>query len=109
MTDGIREAIWLRTLLAKIHGVMPNPITLFCDNQSTLKAARNPVYHEQLKHIELWFHFIRENVVAGTVETLYVQTRDQIADIFTKPLGKQRFIKLRDEMGIKSICSLREN
>ena len=109
LTDGIREAIWLRTLSTKIHGIMPNPITLFYDNQSTLKAARNPVHHEQLKHIELWLHFIRENVVEDTVETLYIQTCDQITDIFTKPLGKQRFIKLRDEMGIKSISSLREN
>ena len=109
LTDGIKEAIWLRTLSTKIHGVMPNPITLFCDNQSILKVARNPVHHEQLKHIELWLHFIRENVVEGTIETLYIQTRDQIADIFTKPLGKQRFTKLRDEMGIKSISSLQKN
>lgn len=109
LTKGIREAIWLRTLSAKIQGLSPTSIPLFCDNQSTLKAAKNPVYHEQLKHIELWLHFIRENVVTGTVETLYIQTRDQVADILTKPLGKQRFWKLRDEMGICSIGSLREN
>jgi len=38
LTDGIREAVWLRTLPSKIQGTMPNPITIFCDNQSTLKA-----------------------------------------------------------------------
>jgi len=67
---------------------MPNSITIFCDNQNTLKAASNPMYHEQSKHIELWLHFIREKIRAGTVETIYIQTHDQIADILTKPLGK---------------------
>ena len=105
LAEGIREAIWLWMLSSKIYGIKPNPITLFCDNQSTLKAAKNLVHHEQLKHVELWLHFIRENVTAGVVETLYIQTRDQIANILTKPLGKQRFTKLMDEMGIKEISS----
>lgn len=103
LTEGIREAIWLRTLSTKIHGNIPNPISIFCNNQSTLKAARNPVHHEQLKHIELWLHFIRENVITGIVDILYIPTRDQIADLLTKPLGKQRFVKLRDELGIKNL------
>jgi len=46
LTKGIHEAIWLRTLSNKIHGIMPNLITIFCNNQSTFKAVRNPVYHE---------------------------------------------------------------
>lgn len=108
LTDGIKEAIWLQTLSAKIQGASPNPIPLFCDNQSMLKAAKNPIYHEQLKHIELWLHFIKENVVAGTVETLCIQTCDQIADIFTKPLGKQQFVKLTEGMGITNINSSQE-
>jgi len=106
---GIKEVVWLWNLSTRIQGISSNPIPLFCDNQSTLKVAKNPVYHEQLKHIKIWLHFIRENVVRGTIKALYVPTREQVANILTKSLGKQRFWKLREEMGICSVSSLWEH
>lgn len=51
--------------------------------------ARNPVYHAHTKHIEVHYHFFRERVLAGDIDLVYVSTQDQVADIFTKPLGAE--------------------
>nr|PNR45110.1 hypothetical protein PHYPA_014881 [Physcomitrium patens] len=83
-----------------------SPATIILRSSATIC---NPVYHEQLKHIELWVHFVRENVLTGIVDILYTQTSDQIADLFTMPLGEQRFTKLQDELRIKNLNLLKSN
>ena len=73
---------------------------LLCDNQSAIKIAHNPVQHLKMKHIEIRRHFIREHVEIGDIELSYVGTKDQLADIFTKPLDEQRFRELRNDLNI---------
>lgn len=102
LSQGIGEAIWLCILFTKIHGCDLDSITIFCDNQSILKAAQNLVLHKQLKLIELWLHFIGENVLTRVVDIIYIVTCDHIADFFTKPLEKHRFVKLRGKLGIQT-------
>ncbi|MCO5562025.1 hypothetical protein L7F22_015651 [Adiantum nelumboides] len=62
--------------------------------------AKNPVYHARTKHIEVHYHFIREKVLAGEIDLVYVKTNDQVADIFTKALGKEKFCYFREALGI---------
>jgi hypothetical protein len=92
-------------LLGRIEGKQPNNIPLFCDNQTKLKWARNLVCHANFKHIEIWHHYIGEHVLLGEVDLFYIPTNDQIGDIMTKPLGKQRFQKHRDDLGVRLIVS----
>jgi hypothetical protein len=64
---------------------------LYVNNQSCIKIAKNLVFHTITKHIEVYYHFTREKVILGQVEIMYVVTSDQLANILTKPLGKQNF------------------
>ena len=70
------------------------------DNKSTIALGKNPVYHQRSKHIDIRLHSIREHVKNKDVELVYVKTKDQVADIFTKPLKFEDFIKMRNLLGV---------
>ena len=60
----------------------------------------NPVEHNRTKHIAIRYHFLRDHQQRGDIEIAYVSTKEQIADIFTKPLDEKTFIKLKNELNI---------
>ena len=73
---------------------------IHCDNSSAIDISRNPVLHSRTKHIEVRHHFLRDNVSKGLIKLLFIPTENQIADIFTKPLGEERFCVLRRKLGM---------
>jgi hypothetical protein len=77
-----------------------NQSPLLCDNESAIKMADNPVEHSRTKHIAIRYHFLRDHQQKGDIEISYINTKDQLADIFTKPLDEQTFNKLRHELNI---------
>ena len=74
---------------------------IYVDNKSAIELAKNPVNHERSKHIDVRFHFIREQVKEGSVELVHVASKEQATDIFTKPLPTVLFEKGKMMLGMK--------
>lgn len=86
MADTSSELQWLTHLLKDLHIDLDGIPTLHCDNISALALATNPVHHSKLKHIEADVHFTRERVKAGTIKLAFVNSKEQLVDLFTKGL-----------------------
>jgi hypothetical protein len=83
------------------YGYKLTKVPLLCDNVSAIRMAGNPVEHNRTKHIDIWYHFLRDHQQKGDIEIAYVSTHNQLADTFTKPLDEKIFSKLRnDELNI---------
>ncbi|WVZ85247.1 hypothetical protein U9M48_032194 [Paspalum notatum var. saurae] len=75
-------------------------IPLLCDNESAVKLTNNPVQHSRTKHIDIRHHIIRDHVAKGDILLRNVGTKEQLADIFTKPLDESNFCRLRGELNV---------
>ena len=80
-----------------------NPTEIYIDNRSAIALAKNPLYHEISKHIDTRYHFIREHVKNKEVELISCKTNNQVADIFTKTLKREVFIRLKFMLGMISL------
>ncbi|GKB03368.1 hypothetical protein Tco_0831457 [Tanacetum coccineum] len=85
------------------YGFQFNKIPLYCDNKSVIALCCNNVQHSRAKHIDVRYHFIKEQVENGIVGLYFVQTEYQLADIFTKPLPRERFNFLIEKLGMRSM------
>ena len=82
------------------YGLDLSHIPIKCDNTSAINLTRNPVLHSRTKHIEIRHHFLRDHVQKGDCTIEFVETKKQLADIFTKPLPRDTFYFIRNELGI---------
>lgn len=98
--EGVREALWLKSILTSINMHILEPITIYEDNTGCINIANNPTCHKRSKHIDIKYHFSREQVEQKTVILEYIPTGEQIADVFTKPLPGPQFLKLRTKVGL---------
>ncbi|TXG64214.1 hypothetical protein EZV62_011208 [Acer yangbiense] len=98
------QAVWLRRILKDMKQHQKVPTIVQCDNQSTIAMTRKSVFHSHTRHIETRHHFIRELVDKGSIKMSYCSTDEQLADIFTKPLGFEKFVYFRDMVGVVKFC-----
>jgi len=95
---GLKELLWYRSWFSEIF---PNRLitgVLHIDNKSAESLCKNDGSHGGTKHIDVAHHFIRDHVAAGNITVQHVSTKDQLADILTKPLARPIFTLLRDRM-----------
>jgi hypothetical protein len=93
------QILWI-TYTMSDFGEEYTHVALQCDSTSAISVAKNPVLHSKTKHIEVRYHFLRDNVEKGRITLIHVPTHDQLADIFTKPLDQATFTHLRGELGV---------
>ncbi|GJU30591.1 hypothetical protein Tco_1174180 [Tanacetum coccineum] len=75
---------------------------MYCDNKSVIALCCNNVQHSRSKHIDTRFHFIKDHVENGVIKLYFVNTKYQLADIFTKALGRNRIEFLINKLGMRS-------
>ncbi|GJX66797.1 hypothetical protein Tco_0301140 [Tanacetum coccineum] len=97
----VLQVLWMRSQLTD-HGLGFNKVPMYCDNKSAIALCCNNVQHSRSKHIDIKYHFIKEQVEKGVVELYFVRTEYQLADIFTKALCRERIEFLIDKLGMRS-------
>ena len=81
-------------------------VILYCDNTSSINISKNLVMHAKTKHIAIKYHYVRELVEDKQVKMEYIHTKEQIANIFTKPLPKDTYEYLRGKLGVKPLTQV---
>jgi hypothetical protein len=78
------------------------PITVKTDNVAAKILAKNPEHHNKAKHIDIRYHFIQDKIEKGTINLVYVESKDNLADLFTKPLCRKDHEFLTRAVGLRS-------
>jgi hypothetical protein len=94
------QALWLVRLLSDLLGRDTGAVELRVVSKSALALVKKPVFHERSKHIRVRYHFIRGCLEEGNFKSCYINTKDQLADLLTKPLGRIKFLELCSRIGM---------
>jgi hypothetical protein len=93
------QLLWMRQTLQNF-GYNLSKVPLLCDNESAIRMADNPIEHNRTKHIGVWHHFLRDHQQKRDIEVYHINTENQLADIFTKPLDEKWFCRLHSELNV---------
>eukprot|EP00253_Pinus_taeda_P002650 PITA_02650 len=100
-----KQILWMMQTLQDIQITCTPPISILCDNTSAISISKNLVMHSKTKNIPIKYHFLREQVLEQKVKLEYVPSKEQVADIFTKPLPRETFEYLRQKLGVVDASS----
>jgi hypothetical protein len=102
LTDIAKEIVWFKTFLNEL-GYPQDSVMVYEDNQAAIRIAKNPQDHKRTKHIQVRYHYVRDQVRDDIFKLQYIPTADQLADLFTKALTGPRLRNLRSRLGIQPI------
>ena len=98
-----KNVVWIKQLLKGMNEEITEIVVIYCDNTSVINISKNHVMHTKTKHIAIKCHYLRELVQDKEVRIEYVNTKEKIANIFTKYLSKDAHEYLRGKVGVISI------
>ena len=96
------ELSWLRILFKELRIFLPYVPVLWCDNVSAIAFSANLVFHSRIKHLEVDYHYVREKVLRRDLKVGFVSRKDNMADIFTKPLSAPPFLSFHSKLLVDS-------
>jgi hypothetical protein len=85
-----QEILWLRNFFSELGYIFTSASTLHIDNLSALSVAKNPEHHGRMKHLDLRYYWLRDEVYHGRIHIIHCRTDDMPADLLTKPLGRKK-------------------
>jgi hypothetical protein len=85
-SEGAKQLLWLKRLLGELSGKVSEVPVLYVDNASAVKLAKNPEFHKQSKHTEVWYYFVHECYQDSHIEVEHIEGVKQLTDLLTKPL-----------------------
>lgn len=94
------EIMWLKSLLCEIRFPIETTYAFWCDNLSATYLTMGPIFHSRCKHLEIDFHFVRDQVQQRLLKVRYLSSMDQIADVLIKLMSKNRFLLLKDKLAV---------
>jgi len=100
LADGTAEVIWLQYLLTDLQVPLVCAPTIWCDNLGATYLSANPIFHARTKYVEVDYHFVRDRVARKEIQICFVPSRDQLADVFTKPLPVASFTAFRFKLRV---------
>lgn len=101
------EICWLSMLFKELKLPLLQVPVIWCDNQSAIALAHNPVLHGRTKHVELDYHFMREKGLQRVIQVCHIPSDAQQADILTKPMSFLKFNPFRTKFRVLPTLSLR--
>lgn len=101
--ESAQECLWLQALLRAIgySDIVSWPTPILCDNNAAINLSEDPTLHARIKHVDIKYHFLRERVQLNDLCIRYINTKHNIADIFTKALAAPLFTHLRALLGLQ--------
>lgn len=106
MAVTVAELTWICGLLEELNCLVPIHVALYFDNQAAIRIASNPIFHERTKYIEIDCHFVREKIKSGLVQSHFISTTSQLADVLTKSLGTKQHQSLVSKLGLFNVFEL---
>jgi hypothetical protein len=94
------EGIWLKKLGDNFRLTFI-PIPIFTDNQSAITYSKDEINNNRTKHIDIHYHYTREQIHVGNIKLIYIRGTENPADIFTKPLSPRKHLRILDKLGIR--------
>jgi histone deacetylase 1/2 len=100
LANATTELMWVQKLLTELQVSHPPAARLWCDNLGAKYLSANPIFHARTKHIEVDFHFVREQVAQKLLDIRFINTGDQLADGFTKPVTVAKMKEFRSNLNL---------
>ncbi|PON54479.1 hypothetical protein TorRG33x02_302620 [Trema orientale] len=88
LASTIAEVLWLKHLVSELHISLKGSPMNYCDNIGAAYISVNLIFHSKMKHIANNYHFVRDHVTSGSFSISYISTKDQLADVLTKPVAR---------------------
>jgi hypothetical protein len=97
------EIMWIQTLLDELGIPHPSTASVWCDNLGATYLSANPVFHARTKHIEVDYHFIREQLTRKQLNIRFISTKDQLTDGFTKAMSAKQLLHFQHNLNLSRL------